>query len=92
MRVLRNYLLLALFTAAPLISAFTAEYVAKAYGSKVDEAGSHPCYIHGVDVREVLSIMFTAGWFAMLTIPIGCIAILVYTIQQLARLFSRKRT
>jgi hypothetical protein len=91
MRVLKNYILLALFTAAPIISVLAAEGIAAAYGSKVDEAGSHPCFIRGVDVGTILSVMFTAGWFALITIPVGCIAILVYTIKQVAGLFSRKK-
>lgn len=92
MRILRNYILLVLFTAAPLLSAFIAEYVAKTHGSRVDEAGSHPCYIHGMDVGSILNIMFTVGWFAMITVPAGCIALLAYTIREMARLFSRKST
>ena len=92
MRVVKNYILLALFTAAPLISAVIAERVALAHGSKVDEAGSHPCFVHGIDIGVPLSIMFTAGWFAMLTIPIGCIATLAYTLKQVAGLFVRQNS
>lgn len=91
MRVLRNYVFLVLFTAGPLISAYTAECIATAYGSKVDEAGEHSCVIHGVDVGLPLSIMFTLGLFGLMTIPIGSIALSVYTGQQLAKLFPRKK-
>jgi hypothetical protein len=36
-----------------------------------------------------LNIMFTLGLFGMITIPIGCIGLFVYTGEQLAKLFSR---
>ena len=91
MRVLRNYLLLVLFTVGPLFGALVAEWIAKANGCRIGEDGSHPCYIHGVDVGIPLSILFTGGWFALLTIPVGGIGILVYTGLLLARAFSRKK-
>lgn len=90
-RVLKNYVLLVLFTAGPLISAYTAECIATAFGSKVDEAGAYPCIIHGVDVGLPLNIMFTLGLFGLMTIPIGSIALFVYTSQQLEKLFPRMK-
>ena len=74
-----------------MISAYAAECIASAYGSKVDEAGEHACIIHGVDVGLPLNIMFTLGLFGMMTIPIGCIALSVYTGEQLEKLFPRKK-
>lgn len=91
MRVFRNYFLLVLFTAGPLLGAFAAEGIAKANGCRLGEDRSYPCFVHGVDIGIPLSILFTGGWFAMLTIPVGCIWILVYTGLLVARAFSRRK-
>ena len=70
-----------LFTAAPLLSVVIASCVASHYGSQLDEGGPHPCVIHGVDVGGILYDMGVAGWFMILTVPIGLLAILMFTLQ-----------
>jgi hypothetical protein len=47
----------------------------------VDEAGSHPCIIGGVDFGGLLYAMFLAGWVRLFTIPLGLIIMLVWTVM-----------
>ena len=65
------YVVLLLFTFAPILSAMIASAVASCCGARLDESGVHPCVILGVDVGGVLYKMAVAGWFALLTVPVG---------------------
>ena len=92
MRTLTKYILLVLFTVAPILSVTIASAVASHFGGKLDEGGPHPCIIHGVDVGGTLYSMFVAGWLMLLTLPIGFLAILMFTLKLLqARLRNRRR-
>ena len=77
------YLVIVLFAAAPILSVVIASGIAHAYGARLDEAGSHPCVVHGVDIGGLLYDMFVAGWFMLLTIPLGLLSILALTIMVL---------
>jgi hypothetical protein len=71
------YFKILLYMVAPILSALIASGIAAATGSRLDEAGAHPCIIMGCDIGVLLSIMFAAGWLVLLTVPTGLIAILV---------------
>lgn len=75
MRPVKIYLLLALYTIAPIVSVLIASGIASATGSRLDEAGPHPCIILGIDVGPLLSAMFVAGWLTFFTVPTGLLAI-----------------
>jgi hypothetical protein len=83
--ILGIYALLALYTVAPILSVLTASGVASLAGAKLDEGASHPCIILGHDFGDLLYTMFLFGWFALLTVPSGLLAMLVFTIILLVR-------
>ena len=61
----------------PLVSAFAAELIGDLAGCRVDEAGTHPCVVFGMDIGEMLGTMFLMGWLFLLTIPAGGFALLL---------------
>ena len=75
------YLVIGLFTVAPILSFAIAGGVARFCGCQVDESGVHPCIILGTDVGGLLYDMCVAGWFALLTVPFGLLVILLITLD-----------
>ncbi|MPY67166.1 hypothetical protein F8S09_10745 [Deinococcus sp. SDU3-2] len=63
----------ALLTFGPLLGVMIASAVAGAFGCRLDEAGSYPCVVAGVDVGGLLSTLFVMGWLMLLTIPLGAV-------------------
>ena len=56
---------------APVGSAVLSEKIAAANGCSVSESSPEPCLIGGRDYGDVLYRMLVAGWFALLTVPVG---------------------
>lgn len=75
---------------APVLSVLASIGVADAFGCTLNEAGTHPCVIGGVDTGEVLAIMFVMGWFGLATLPLGAIALLVWTVVAVVQFVRRK--
>jgi hypothetical protein len=84
------YVLLILYTLAPVLSVLISSGIAMALGAQLDEANNHPAYLLGVDIGGLLSVMFVLGWLALVTIPTGLIALVVFTIAWPASLVARK--
>jgi len=63
----------ALLTFGPLLGVLVASAVAGAFGCRLDEAGSYPCMVAGVDVGGLLSTLFVLGWLMLLTLPLGAV-------------------
>jgi hypothetical protein len=80
MRTLKVYLLIARYMIAPILTVMVSSGIANATGSRLDEAGPHPCIILGVDVGISLNAMFVAGWLVFFTVPTGLLAIVVVSI------------
>jgi len=87
--ILIVYLALVLFTAAPVLSVMAASTVAHAYGVRLDEGGVHPCIVLGHDIGPLLYDMFVAGWFMLVTIPVGVISIFGFTLTLIYARFRR---
>lgn len=85
------YSIIILYSLGPLLCVLISCAIASATGSRLDEAGVHPCMIHGVDFGGVLSTLFVSGWFMFLTIPSGFLAILIFTAVLLFRRHRAKR-
>ena len=74
------YGLCLLLITGPLLSAFTAEYLGKLLGCRVDESNAHPCERWGYDWANVLYGMFLMGWLAIFTGPLGILLAVVYSV------------
>lgn len=55
----------------PVASTFTAGTVANVLGCRLNEAASHPCYIFGINIGDLLYTMGVAGWYTFLSIPLA---------------------
>jgi hypothetical protein len=84
-KIIITYCLIILYSVAPILCVLISSAVAAAAGSRLDEGGSHPTYILGVDVGGILAVMFVCGWFTLVTVPTGLIAMLVFTIFWVVR-------
>ena len=84
------YLVFILFTTAPILSVLIASGIATSCGCKVDEGSAHPCIIYGVDIGGLLYKMGVAGWFMIVTIPIGLIGLFLFTLYLLQGWLQRR--
>ena len=81
---LRNLILIVIlllilgWTVWPVASIMMAGAVANANGCQLDEGSIHPCIVNGIDRGEQLYSMGVMGWFMLVTIPTGLIALATY--------------
>lgn len=55
---------------APLAGVLVSSLVANSFGCTLNEAGTHPCVVAGVDWGGLLGFMFVAGWLMLVTWPL----------------------
>ena len=70
-----SFVLIVLFAAAPLISAFISGGIASALGCTVNEGGASACMFMGRDIGGTLADMFVAGWLEFVALPLGVAAL-----------------
>ena len=81
---LRNLILIVIlllilgWTVWPVASIMMAGAVASANGCQLDEGSIHPCVVNGIDRGEQLYSMGVMGWFMLVAIPTGLIALATY--------------
>ncbi len=63
---------------APVMSVAIASGIASANGCKLNEADAHPCVLQGIDWGAILYGMFVMAWFAIATVPLGALAVLLW--------------
>ncbi|WP_374951848.1 hypothetical protein [Mucilaginibacter sp.] len=73
------YLIVILGGLIPLIFACLAGYIADINGCILNEAGVNPCQVGGVDIGDLLSMMFVSGWFMLITVPGALLVFVVLT-------------
>jgi hypothetical protein len=78
-RAMVTYAVLVIYTCGPLLSAWLASAIASGSGSNLNEATVHPCIIWGHDFGGVVYDMFVIFWAALITVPTGILAIVVYS-------------
>lgn len=68
-----------LIACLPMLSVWLATGIASSLGCQLDEAGVHPCQLHGVELGETLYQMDTLGWIGIAAMPlaIGAIGVLL---------------
>ena len=74
------FVVIVLFAAAPLLSAFLAGGIASALGCTLNEGGVSPCLFMGTDIGETLTVMFVLGWLAFETLPLGLFALAIWLV------------
>jgi hypothetical protein len=80
-KLLRNLLILIpilLWMAWPVILAAVAGSIATANGCELNETVINSCVVDGREMGETLYSMGVMGWFMLVTIPTGLLALLVF--------------
>ena len=68
------------YTVAPLLSVALAVLIAYLLGCTVNEAGNQPCSCLGIDVSGPLTSLFVMGWFGLITLPTGILALVGFLV------------
>ncbi len=55
---------------APFAGVLVSSLLAEAFGCTLNEAGTHPCVVAGIDWGGALSTMFVLGWLMLVTWPL----------------------
>jgi hypothetical protein len=79
-----------LFGFFPVLTLLLALLFASAFGCDVNEGSVHPCVVLGVDFGGLLYPMAVGGWFAMFTIPLALLALIVWLIVLIVLLLVRR--
>lgn len=94
-KLLRNLLILIpllLWMLWPVILAGTAGAIATANGCELNEAVINPCVVDGREMGETLYSMGVMGWFMLVTIPTGLLALLIFLLLLLVEwVIGRKK-
>jgi hypothetical protein len=80
-----------LISVSPLVSVLGAATVAEFAGCQLDEGSVHPCQIGGSDYGELLYFLAVLGWFSLLTLPFGAVALMVWFGALIIHLVLRSR-
>lgn len=75
-----GYFVILLFAGAPILSVVAAGTIASWNGCTLHEGFSNPCMVGGEDIGSTLYAMGVMGWFMIATIPLGFMALLVWTL------------
>jgi hypothetical protein len=84
-------LVIVLIAGAPLISVIVASWVAESHGCTLHEGFVNPCIVDGEDMGETLYQMFVMGWFMLVTIPAGLVAIVVWAVVAIGMVVAGRR-
>jgi hypothetical protein len=82
--------LILLLGALPLVSMLLALLFGSAFDCGINEGFVQPCVVFGHDFGGLLYPMALAGWFAMFTIPLAGLALIVWLIVLVVLLFIRR--
>ncbi len=86
------FVIIVLIAIAPVLSVMTAGLIANLNGCALDEGSVHPCFIFGADFGGTLYFMGVMGWFGLVTLPLGGLALLVWFVALIVTLVLRRRT
>lgn len=78
----------------PLLLAMAASLLADAHGCTLSEGEIFPCMIMGADWGPVLAQSFVLGWFGLIFLPLGLIALVGWIFSffiNIVLYFRRKR-
>ena len=84
-------ILIVLYTIAPILSVLLAGIMANSLGCKLDEGQARQCMCLGIDIGRPLYALGVAGWLALVTLPTGLLAMIVYVVVTIASALSKSR-
>lgn len=89
--ILTGYLLIIVLACSPIIMVVIAGFLGKCLDCNINEAGTDNCVVLGIPLGMILNPMMAAGWFALLTIPMGIVALAVWTVHCIIILIRNSR-
>lgn len=66
---LAGLVLLTLVVWMPLLGVLVSSELASALGCPLNEGGTHPCLLLGMDIGDLLYTLFVLGWLMLVTAP-----------------------
>lgn len=94
-KLLRNLLILVpilLWTIWPIILVSIAGAIAAANGCELNETVINSCIVNGREMGNTLYSMGVMGWFMLVTIPTGLLALLIFLLLLLVEwVIGRKK-
>jgi hypothetical protein len=84
--------LILLFGAFPLLTLLSAVLFVSAFGCQLDESSVNPCVVLGLDFGGLLYPMALGAFFAVFTIPLAGLALIVWLIVLVVLLFKGRKT
>ena len=67
-----------------------ASAIAAGAGCQLDEGGVNSCVVFGMDIGGLLAGLFVMGWFGLITLPTGFLALVGFSIAALIRLKAKR--
>lgn len=80
-----------LVSLVPLTLAALAMWIASRNGCTLHEGFANPCIVFGRDIGEALYTMAVMGWLALVTLPLGALAALVWIVGEVVYLVRQRR-
>lgn len=75
----------------PFLPVLLATSAAGLFGCELHEGGARECTILGLDIGGVLYPLFMSGWFALLTLPLLALVLLLWVLLEGGSLLRRNR-
>lgn len=79
------------FMLGPILMALGAALFADSFGCGLDEGSVHSCVVAGLDWGDMLYTMGMMHWLALITLPLGSAALLVWLLALVITFFIRHR-
>jgi len=79
-KVIWGYFFIILLSLFPVLLAMLAGGIGGSMGCNINEAGTDECIRAGIHFGTLLNGMVVIGWLAILTVPAGVIAFIMWTI------------
>lgn len=75
------YTVILFWTVLPFLSILLSGLIAKMFGIKNVNEGSAPhCIFMGINVGKIVFQLFVGGWYSLITLPTGIMALFIYTL------------
>ena len=78
--LLIGYGVIALLAGWPVLSVLAASLIASWNGCRLHEGFANRCVVYGTDMGGLLYSMGVLGWFMLMTLPIGAMSLIAWTV------------
>lgn len=75
----------------PFLPVFLATSLAALLGCELHEGGARECSVLGLDIGGFLYPLFMSGWFALLTLPLLALMLVLWLLLEGGSLWRAKR-